>query len=94
MNTHYASQTGPSHGAGLPAALPVSQPGLDLLALTLIGISMMRTDGRDDGGVETGLEITEESKMHIWRDIWPELLVLLVLIAMIGVLVLVFLLSP
>lgn len=31
--------------------------------------------------------------MHIWRDIWPELLVLLVLIAMAGGLVLTFFLT-
>jgi hypothetical protein len=31
--------------------------------------------------------------MHIWRDIWPELSVLLFLVAMVGAMLLTFLLS-
>jgi hypothetical protein len=31
--------------------------------------------------------------MHVWRDIWPELTVLLVLIAMAGVLLLTYVLT-
>lgn len=31
--------------------------------------------------------------MHIWRDVWPELSVLLVLIAMVGGLILTFYLT-
>jgi len=34
-----------------------------------------------------------EVQMHIWRDVWPELSVLLVLIAMAGVLTLTYILG-